>query len=126
MEPSALIIAEPEDLGPFFSAFLEKLIGCRNKVVGAYGGLQDVLSALSQERYDLLLVTNNTLGPASIREVVSGVRSAYPALAILVVSAATEPVFISDLVQRGADEFILMPFEVDELIAAVKRLCRIE
>ena len=126
MEPSALIIAEPEDLGPFFSAFLEKLIGCRNKVVGAYGGLQDVLSALSQERYDLLLVTNNTLGPASIREVASGVRSAYPALAILVVSAATEPVFISDLVQRGADEFILMPFEVDELIAAVKRLCRIE
>lgn len=124
--PSALIIAGPEDLGPFFSAFLEKLLGCRSKVAAAFGGLKDILSALSLDRYDLLLVTDNTLGPALIKEVVSGVRSAYPDLPIIVVSGAAEPGFIVDLVQRGADEVIPMPFEAGELITAVKRHRHIE
>jgi DNA-binding NtrC family response regulator len=126
LEPFALISAGREDLGPFFSAFLGKLLGCRSNVVGAYGGFQEVLSALSQDRYDLLLVTNNSLVPEQIRELVSRVRSAYPGLAIIVVSGADEPEFISDLVQRGADDFIPMPFEANQLITSVKRLCHIE
>lgn len=126
LEPFALIIAGREDLGPFFSAFLEKLLGCRSNVVGAYGGLKDVLIALSQDRYDLLLVTNNSPGPDQIREVVSGVRSAYPSLPIIVVAGFTEPEFISDLVQRGADEVIPLPFDAGQLIAAVKWHCHIE
>ena len=126
LEPFALIVAGGEDLGPFFSAFLEKLLGCRSNVVGAYGGFQEVLSALSQDRYDLLLVTNNSLVPDQIQEVVSGVRSAYPALPILVVSGFREPEFITDLVQRGANEVIPMPFDAGQLIASVKWHCHIE
>ena len=126
LEPFALIVAGREDLGPFFSAFLGKLLGCRSNVVGAYGGLKGVLSVLSQDRYDLLLVTNNSLVPDHIREVVSGVRSAYPALPILVVSGFTEPEFITDLVQRGANEVIPMPFDAGQLIASVKWHCHIE
>lgn len=126
MELSVLIIADPEDLGPFFSAFFNKLLGYRSIVVGSYGGLKDVLTTLSQDSYDLLLVTNNTLVPDQIREVVSGVRSAYPRLAIIVVSGFAEPKFISDLAQRGADEFIAMPFDADQLITSVKRHCHTE
>jgi DNA-binding response OmpR family regulator len=126
LEPFALIVAGREDLGLFFSAFLEKFLGWRSNVVGAYGDLKDVLSVLSQDRYDLLLVTNNSLVPDHIQEVVSGVRSAYPSLPILVVSGFTEPEFIVDLVQRGADEVIPMPFDPGQLIASVKWHCHIE
>lgn len=125
MESSALIIAGPEDLGPFFSAFLDKLLGFRSTVAGAYRGLKDVLTALSEDSYDLLLVTNNTLVPEQIREVVSGVRSAYPGLGIIVVSGSAEAEFTSDLIQRGADEVIPMPFDADQLIASVRRHCQI-
>jgi DNA-binding response OmpR family regulator len=121
-----LILAGREDLGPFFSAFLEKLLNCRSNVVGAYSGLKDVLSVLSQDRYDLLLVTNNSLVQDQIQEVISGVRSAYPALPILVVSDFTEPGFITDLVQSGANEVIPMPFDAGQLIASVKWHCHMD
>jgi DNA-binding response OmpR family regulator len=126
LEPFALILAGREDLGPFFSAFLEKLLNCRSNVVGAYSGLKDVLSVLSQDRYDLLLVTNNSLVQDQIQEVISGVRSAYPALPILVVSDFTEPGFITDLVQSGANEVIPMPFDAGQLIASVKWHCHMD
>jgi len=126
LEPFVLIVAGREGLGPFFSAFLEKFLGCRSNVVGAYGGLEEVLSALCQDRYDLLLVTNNSLVPDQIQEVVSGVRPAYPSLPILVVSGFTEPEFITDLVQRGANEIIPMPFDASQLIASAKWHCHIE
>lgn len=123
LELSALILARPDDLGPFFSAFLEKLLGVRSTVSGASAGLRDVLSALSREPFDLLLVTDNTLVHDQIREVVSGVRSAYPGMAMIVVSGAARPEFITDLVQRGANEVIPLPFEAEQLIASVKRHC---
>lgn len=122
---SVLIIAGEQSLGPFFASFVDRL-GFRSHVVEIYGNSGEVLNALSHEQYDLLLVTNNTLRPDQIPELVSRARSAYPELAIVVVSGYTAPEFISEVTKRGANDFIPIPFEADQLIASVKRHCQTE
>jgi DNA-binding response OmpR family regulator len=124
--PSALVVAGQESLGPFFSAFLEKMVGCRSCVVECYGDFDLILRELSQDRYDLLIITDNTLVPEQIGGLVSRVRAASPGPAILVLSCWSAPEFLLDLAQRGADTFIQMPFEAADLIAAVKKHCHME
>jgi CheY-like chemotaxis protein len=125
-EAAVLVVARQDDFGPFFSTFLDRLVGCQSDIVEEYGDFKEVMQALSHGRYDLLLVTDNTLVPDQIRELVPRVREAYPGVAIIVLSCSPEREFQFDMARGGANEFIEMPFEIEVLVSAVKRHCHLD
>ena len=116
---SGLIIAV--ELGPPLREVLEKE-GYVVSIVKSYGRLDEVYSELARKQYDLVLPTNNSLGPQSILELVPEIRKRHPKIRILVLSGFHPSDFVSQLEQIGVDLFFPAPFQMDEVVRKIKEL----
>ena len=85
--------------------------------VAAFSGSEARL-LLGQQRFDLV-ITDLMLPGAPGESVVEAVRAADPALPIIVVSARTTAADKVSLLGLGADDYLVKPFDLDELAARV-------
>ena len=116
---AVLIIAD--ELGPPLREVLERE-GLDVSIVKSYGRLEEVYSELARKHYDLVIPTNNSLGPQHLLEVVPEIRKRHPKIRIVVLSGYHPPDFVSRLQQSGIDAFIPTPFKVDEVVGKIKDL----
>lgn len=80
-------------------------------------------SALRQDRYDVALIDLN-LPKLSGDELISRIREKNNPIPLLVLTARAQLDDRVDLFNRGADDYVIKPFEMDELEARIKALHR--
>jgi DNA-binding NtrC family response regulator len=121
LQKKILVVAAQDNIGELLSDILIKE-GYFVSIVESWGVFEEVLSELKDEQYNMVLLTNNSLQPHHILDLVSKIKRQYPSLCIFVLSGYKEKDFIVNLKQQGIDEFLSMPFKSDNLISKMKRI----
>ena len=118
----ALVIAEVGTIGKMLSMIL-KSVGCDVEVMEAFRAtaITEVLKVLSEKKYDLVVPTNNGMSPIKIPEFVEEVRKINPTVKIIAMSGHHPPDFVKQLWEKGIDDFMPLPFNVEEFMSWVKR-----
>lgn len=88
--------------------------------VETFRGLED---QLSQSHFDMIIPTNDdpTKGEG-LEELVSRVRSEFPAIKILIMSGNGDLRLMIDCQRRGADDYVTLPFEVDDIVETIRKV----
>ncbi len=87
-----------------------------------YDTSSDGSPAMAHTKCDLVIITNTSLSPADIRNVIPDIRAGDPHARIIVLSGYSPDDFVADLKQDGIDCFLALPFEEGELLKEVARL----
>ena len=125
-KPKILVIAELGGIGAMLSMVLSKE-GYEVIVIEPFGyrslpkGYTGVDEAMSQNKFDLIVPTNNGLPPAKILEFIPEIKKRDPAAKIMVISGYHPPDFLKELWEKGIDDYMPMPFDVEEFMARVKK-----
>jgi DNA-binding response OmpR family regulator len=92
------------------------------EVIQAADGKEGCRSAMSRE-YDLLLLDMVLPGKSGL-EILREVRNARPTLPVIILSARGEERDRVAGLKLGADDYVVKPFSVDELLARVEAVLR--
>ena len=117
--PRILIVDDDVSLGKFLSRELKR----KNFIVEVRNDGESVSSDLTSSAYDLLILDLN-LPRMDGMSVMRQVRSSYPLLPILVLTARNRTQDMVAGLEQGADDFLIKPFSLLELTARVKALLR--
>lgn len=79
------------------------------------------LDVVAQTRPDIALINVDT-NPARAVQLIGEVTRAHPACAVLVISRSQEGGLILQVMRQGAREFLNMPLQLDDFIAALARI----
>ena len=79
----------------------------------------EIHSELSRKNYDMVFLTNNSMGPRTIQALVPEIKKKYPHIKIIVLSGYSTPEFVRDLKEQGIDGFLSLPFSRDDLVQKV-------
>jgi DNA-binding response OmpR family regulator len=117
-----LVVAELGSVGGFISTVLNKK-GFDVTVVDSSRSIKEtyveIHAELSRKKYDMVLPTNNGLRPSDIQALIPEIKKKYPDIKIIVLSGFSTPEFIRDLREQGIDDFLSMPFSLDNLVQKV-------
>lgn len=92
------------------------------EVIQAADGNQGCRDAVTRE-YDLLLLDMVLPGKSGL-EILSDVRNAHPTLPVIILSARGEEQDRVSGLRLGADDYVVKPFSVNELLARVEAVLR--
>jgi DNA-binding NarL/FixJ family response regulator len=115
------ILVMANDMGFIFKDMLTAE-GFEVNVVESYGRLDEVYSELDRLDYDIVIPTNNSLMPAHILDLVSGIKLRFPGIRIMVISGYNAPDFVLKLQEYRIDGFFPLPFEVEKVLPRIKEL----
>jgi DNA-binding NtrC family response regulator len=91
-------------------------------VLRAYARFDLVYEALKKGCYRAILITNNTMGPDQISRMVPIISNYYPGVRIMVLSGYNNDKLIQGWEKSGADCFMPMPFECEDLKEKLRKL----
>lgn len=91
-------------------------------VIEAANGIDGAAAAVSRE-YDLLLLDMVLPGKSGL-DILSEVRNSRPTLPVIILSARGEERDRVTGLKLGADDYVVKPFSVDELLARVEAVLR--
>jgi DNA-binding NtrC family response regulator len=117
-----LVIAEVGTIGKMLSMIL-KSVGCDVEVMEAFraADIIEVLKVLSEKKYDLVVPTNNGMSPMRIPDFIGDIKKKDPTVKIIVLSGYHPPDFVKQLWEKGIDDYMPMPFDVEEFMTRVKK-----
>ena len=114
-----LVVGELDSIGGFISTALNK-IGLNATVVDSSRYIKEtcveIYGELSRKNYDMVLLTNNGLRAIDIQALIPEIKKKHPAIKIFVLSGFSTPEFVRDLKEQGIDDFLSMPFSIDNLL----------
>jgi len=114
-----LVVGELDSIGGFISTALNK-IGFNAIVVDSSRYIKEtcveIYGELSRKNYDMVLLTNNGLRPSDIQVLIPEIKKKHPGIKIFVLSGFSTPEFVRDLKEQGIDDFLSMPFSIDNLL----------
>ena len=108
---------------PRLSAVMTKLLADNGMTVDAVATVEDARAALAVAAYDLILL-DLTLPDGFGGDLLRSLRTAGKATPVLVATARGD---VSDRVQllnAGADDYLVKPFSLDELLARIRAVLR--
>lgn len=105
----------------FVRDLLEKVLKRRGHEVTVAGDADQALRSLSAGTFDLLL-TDVVMPGMDGFDLLRRVKSAHPAMKVIVLTGYARKQSISDFLLYGADEYLSKPFQVHELVSAVDRV----
>ena len=120
-----LVIAEIQGLGVVLLMILRRE-GHEVIVIDPFGhrslpkGYTGVDQAMSENKFDLIIPTNNGFPPPKILELIPEIKKRDPTAKIMVMSGHHPPDFLKELWETGIDDFVRLPFDVEGLMAQVK------
>jgi len=115
------ILVVADELGMILKEFLHAE-GFDDNIVKSYGRLEEVYSELARLEYDMVILTNNSLRPGDILDLVPEIKLRFPGIRILVLSGYTSLDFVLKLKREKIDDFFPLPFKADELLPRIKEL----
>ncbi len=89
---------------------------------GAEGGLE-ALQAITKQKYDLV-ITDINMPDLNGLELITRVKASHPEVDLMAVTGYGMEYSYTDVVERGASDFIAKPFDNNELLAKIKRVFR--
>lgn len=117
-----LVIGKLDSIGGFISTVLNKK-GFDVTVVDSSRSIKEtyveIHAELSHKKYDMVLPTNNGLRPSDIQTLIPEIKKKHPGIKIFVLSGFSTPEFVRDLKEQGIDDFLSMPFSLDNLVQKV-------
>ena len=116
-----LLVAAKDELG----MLLAEILGHEPfevTVVESYGQLGEVYDELSRKEYRMVLLTNNSLSPAHILELVPEIKRQHQRLKVVVMSGYRSDEFEQELERCGIEAFVPLPFEPERLVVRTKEL----
>ena len=105
----------------FVRDLLVKILQRQGHKVRGVPEAQSALLALEAESWDLVL-SDVVMPGIDGFELLRRVKSAWPAVKVIVLTGFARRQSISDFLLYGADEYLAKPFQVHELLAAVDRV----
>jgi DNA-binding response OmpR family regulator len=118
----ALRILTVEDDAAIRRGIVDALSFAGYDVIEAANGNDGSTAAVSRE-YDLLLLDMVLPGKTGL-EILREVRNARPTLPVIILSAQGEERDRVSGLKQGADDYVVKPFSVDELLARVEAVLR--
>lgn len=104
-------------------SFLQKGLSSSEISVDTASNLDELFAALMSVTYDAI-VLDRLLGGVDAMTAISRIRTRAPSTKILILSALSD---VDDKVEglsSGADDYLGKPFEISELIARLRAICR--
>lgn len=80
--------------------------GIKSSIIESYGKYDEILSELSSVQYCMVILTNTSLMPKHILELVPIIKQKYANIKILILSGYAEDNFDKTLISLGADAFM--------------------
>jgi DNA-binding NtrC family response regulator len=121
-ELRVLVVAELGSVGGLISNILDRK-GFDVTVVDSSRPVAEtcaeIRAELSRKNYDMVLPTNNGLRPSDIQVLIPEIKKKHPGIKIFVLSGFSTPEFLRDLKEQGIDDFLSMPFSLDNLVQKV-------
>jgi len=123
-KPKILIAAEWDGIGEYLSSFLEDQDFKVAVVAPKFDSLK-ILSALSEEAYAIVVLTDNSLKSQQLPDVVSEVKNKYPKVYCVVMAGEQKPDFVIELERRGVDDYLPMPFTTEYLLSRIEKAIQV-
>ncbi|MGO4174855.1 sigma-54-dependent transcriptional regulator [Bosea sp. TAF32] len=120
MSHTILVVDDEERLADVLAAALEDL-GYRTTAVTS---VQAALVALDQSRFDLVL-TDLRLPVMDGRDLLREVRSRWPDIPVIILTAFAAVRDAVELIKEGAFDYIAKPFEMEDVAATIRRALRL-
>jgi DNA-binding NarL/FixJ family response regulator len=114
------VIAEREVIGACLGEVLREH-GCNVTVKESFGRSSHTPPDTPPEAFDLVIATNTSLPPSQIQRIVPHIKARHPRARLIVLSGYCPDDFVADLVRKGIDGFLPLPFEQDALLKEVDR-----
>ncbi len=105
------------------AGLMARQLGERGMAVDAVGGVEEARAALGVATYDAILLDLG-LPDGDGREILRRLRAAGEGVRVLVVTARGALAERVDLLDSGADDYLVKPFSIEELLARVRALLR--
>lgn len=112
-----LIVEDENDVNRLLATILSDY-----KTVSAFSGTEAVMW-LSQQKFDLVLLDLMLPGMTG-EEVIADMRRQGIKTPVIVISAKQEVADRVNVLRLGADDFVMKPFEIDEVLARVEAVLR--
>ncbi|MBA4158458.1 MAG: response regulator [Gemmatimonadetes bacterium] len=103
---------------PNIRRLLERFLGRLGHEVRTAGTVPDAVGLLASERFDLVITDLRLPGPSGLDLLVE-VRSRAPGTRMILMSAHADIATASTAIERGIDQLIVKPFELDDLRARI-------
>jgi len=91
-------------------------------VVESFAGFFDAVKEGEQETIDLVILTNTSIPPSRLPSIVAEIRARYPLARIVVLSGYRPDDFVADLMQRGIQGFLTLPYDQNALLTEIDGL----
>jgi DNA-binding response OmpR family regulator len=108
---------------PKLQSALARLLTEQGYAVDTASDVRDALAALDVAQYDLL-VLDLALPDGDGREILRKLRRGGRSVPVLVATARTDVVHRVATLDEGADDYLLKPFSMQELLARIRALLR--
>lgn len=118
-KPSRSILVVDDD--PGITSLLTELLEDEGHRVHGVLTASDALSAVQQEVFDLM-ITDLVLPDLRGNELLQRVKSTYPNLPVILITAFGSMDLALQVLREGASDFIAKPFTPDQLLLAVHRV----
>jgi DNA-binding response OmpR family regulator len=105
------------------AALLTKLLGDRAYAVDNVASIEEARAALGTAKYDLILL-DLALPDGDGREILRALRGSGRGVPVLVATARADVTQRVKALDEGADDYLVKPFSLDELLARVRALLR--
>ena len=114
--PPVLIVDDEKNM----RLSLQKMLVDEGYVVRGVESAEEALNLLSREEF-FMAITDARLGGMSGYELLSRVRTQWPDLPVLMITAFATPKLAVDAIKAGAMDYLSKPFAPEELLHAVGR-----
>jgi DNA-binding NarL/FixJ family response regulator len=111
------VIAEKDVIGACLAEVLREH-GFDVEVMESFGELHDG----PHETFDLVIVTNTSVPPRQIKNIIPEIKVRLPDARLIVLSGYCPDDFVAELLHKGMDGFLPLPYDQDSLLKRVDGL----
>ena len=115
-----ILLAEDE---PDIQKLISRVVSGTGSHCHCVSNGQEAVDALSEDAYDIV-ITDMKMPVMDGMALLEHAKRFYPSIDVLVITGYDKDYSFSDMIGKGASDFITKPFSPDELVAKVKRISR--
>jgi DNA-binding NtrC family response regulator len=104
----------------FFRKVITKLLTGHGYEITLAGGGEEALQTLQTQAFDLMISDVN-MTPMDGMELLEKVRERYPDMGVIMLTGHDEIEIAIEAMKKGAFDFLVKPFQLDDLFATVQR-----
>lgn len=90
-------------------------------IVGEAGNVRDGIAMAQKHKPDVVLLDLVMPGVMGI-DAIDPIKKSHPQTSIIIVSANDDDELVAECLKKGADDFIVKPFQANLIVSKIKRI----